>query len=206
MTASSADIPFELELEHHRTALTRYCGRLLGGPSEAEDAVQETMVRAWRRADSLQERAALRGWLHRIAANVCSDFREARKRRAVPMPPDAEPPDDDADPAQLTDRRAGAELALVVALHHLPPRQRAVLVLREVLQWRATEVAELLQTSVPSVNSALQRARATLARLDLDAADVAPAGTDPLLARHVAAFEHQDLRVLVAVLQDAAGG
>ncbi len=216
--------------EAHRAALTGYCYRMLGCGAEAEDAVQETMVRAWRNADKLKHRAALRGWLFRIAGNVCFDLLEGTQRRARPMdlgPASAadsalgaglpettwiRPIADDqvldvgADPADLAAARETLRLAFVAALQHLPPKQRAVLVLREALRWRAEEVAELLETSVASVNSALQRARATLASLDLEPAAVAPAGDGDraLLARYVEAFEAYDIERLVGLLREDA--
>jgi RNA polymerase sigma-70 factor (ECF subfamily) len=226
----------ERELEAHRRALTGYCYRMLGSGSEAEDAVQETMVRAWRNADALQEQAALKAWLYRIASNVCFDMLQTPQRRATPMDlgpasaadaalgealdswvqPIADarvlPADGAAggDPAAIAAGRETLRLAFVAALQHLPPRQRAVLILREVLRWQATEVAELLETSVASVNSALQRARATLEELDLDASAGASdvegdADQQDLLAKYVDAFERYDMTELVALLQrDAA--
>lgn len=221
------------ELETHRAALTGYCYRMLGCGAEAEDAVQETMVRAWRGVDRLQARAALRGWLFRIAGNVCFDMLDGSRRRARPMdlgPSSAadaalgaglpeetwvRPIADDrvldlnADPADLAAARETLRLAFVAALQHLPPRQRAVLVLREALRWRAEEVAELLETSVPSVNSALQRARATLASLDLEpeaagGAKTVDAEHHALLDRYVEAFEAYDIDRLVTLLRDDA--
>jgi len=185
---AAASAPIDPELETHRRGLTSYCYRMLGSGSEAEDAVQETMVRAWRAADGLEQRAALKAWLYRIASNVCFDMLAGAQRRAQPMdlgpasgadaPLGAGLPEDawiqpiadvhvlaaEADPAEVADARETLRLAFVAALQHLPARQRAVLILREVLRWPATEVAELLDTSVASVNSALQRARATLER------------------------------------------
>jgi RNA polymerase sigma-70 factor (ECF subfamily) len=221
----------EQELESHRRALTGYCYRMLGSGSEAEDAVQETMVRAWRNADRLQERAALKAWLYRIASNVCFDQLGSAQRRAQPMDLGPASPADSAlgsglpehawvqpiadarvvpattDPAALAESRETLRLAFVAALQHLPPRQRAVLILREVLRWTASEVAELLDTSVASVNSALQRARATLGELDLDEAGAADPDDEEqraLLARYVDAFERYDMTSLVALLRDDA--
>jgi RNA polymerase sigma-70 factor, ECF subfamily len=220
----------EQELESHRRALTGYCYRMLGSGSEAEDAVQETMVRAWRAADRLQERAALKSWLYRIASNVCFDMLDGSKRRALPMDmspasaadaPLGEPehswvqPIADArvlapesDPAELADSRETLRLAFVAALQHLPARQRAVLVLRDVLRWQASEVAELLETSVASVNSALQRARATLGELDLDSVSsdrtVDYGEKQALLERYVEAFERYDIASLVTLLKEDA--
>jgi RNA polymerase sigma-70 factor, ECF subfamily len=224
--------PDELELEAHRRELTGYCYRMLGSGFEAEDAVQETMVRAWRGIDGFEGRSALRSWLYRIATNVCIDMLQGPQRRARPMDlgpsstaasviPDALPetawilPVPDArvspahgDPAELAAYRESIRLAFVVALQHLPPRQRAILILREVLRWQASEVAELLDTTVASVNSALQRARATLgaAGVSIDAGQ--PAGLDggqqELLARYVDAFERYDVSAFVSLLREDA--
>jgi RNA polymerase sigma-70 factor (ECF subfamily) len=204
---------------------------MLGSGSEAEDAVQETMVRAWRAADRLEQRAALKAWLYRIASNVCFDMLQASQRRARPMDlgpasaadaalgaglpeeswvqpiADARVLPAEADPAELADARETLRLAFVAALQHLPPKQRAVLVLREVLRWQATEVAELLETSVASVNSALQRARATLESLDLDTSgppSVASEDQQELLNRYVDAFEAYDITSLVSLLHEDA--
>jgi RNA polymerase sigma-70 factor (ECF subfamily) len=230
-TAPDPSIEIERELEAHRRALTGYCYRMLGSGSEAEDAVQETMVRAWKNASKLEAQAALKSWLYRIASNVCFDMLQGPQRRAQPMDmgpssaadaalgdglpehawvqpiADARVVPTDGDPAEVAAGRETLRLAFVAALQHLPAKQRAVLILREVLRWQATEVAELLETSVASVNSALQRARATLESLDLDAAS-SPAVVDPeqqdLLARYVDAFERYDMTALVALLHEDA--
>jgi RNA polymerase sigma-70 factor (ECF subfamily) len=215
--------PIEQQLEQYRSELTGYCYRMLASPFEAEDAVQETMIRAWRGFDRFEGRAALRSWLYRIATNVCLDMLSGRERRARPMdfgPAGApvvenlnvpaevtwlQPVPDSmiADPAELTQSRETIRLAFVAALQHLPPRQRAVLILCEVLRWHATEVAELLETTVASVNSALQRARATIE--STDTRDVAPdVANRELLERYVAAFESYDLDALTSLIQEDA--
>src|SRR6476661_6156314 len=216
----------DARLEAHRVELTGYCYRILGSAFEAEDAVQETFIRAWRSFDRFEGRASFRSWLYKIATNVCFDMKGASQRRArpidlnpaqtadrplgTPLPETAwvEPmPDDRAvpsggDPADIAIARESIRLAVVAALQHLPPRQRAVLILREVLRWKADEVAELLDTSVASVNSALQRARATLAAKDLVEADPTPAQLDAdqqaLLGRYVTAFEQYDMDALTS--------
>jgi RNA polymerase sigma-70 factor (ECF subfamily) len=205
------------ELDQHRRELVAYCYRMLASPFEAEDAVQETMLRAWRGYDRFEGRSQVRSWLYRIATNVCLDMLDGRERRARPMDlgPAGEPivenlrtPDVPwlqpiPDPADEAVERDTIRLAFVAALQHLPPRQRAVLILCEVLRWQASEVAELLKTSVPSVNSALQRARATLEHTDAAAAP--PADVDAeLLARYVAAFEAYDMEALTALIQEDA--
>jgi RNA polymerase sigma-70 factor (ECF subfamily) len=234
--AAGSDAPdtgdLDARLEAHRVELTGYCYRILGSAFEAEDAVQETFIRAWRAFDRFEGRAAFRSWLYKIATNVCFDMKGASQRRARPIDinpaltadqalgtplPEAnwiEPvPDDRAiatggDPADVAVARESIRLAFVAALQHLPPRQRAVLILREVLRWRADEVAELLETSVASVNSALQRARATLATKDLVEADPTPAVLDDehqaLLGRYVAAFEQYDMDALTSLLNEDA--
>jgi RNA polymerase sigma-70 factor, ECF subfamily len=222
----------EQRLEQHRAELTGYAYRMLGSTFEAEDAVQETMVRAWKSIDRFEGRAALRSWLYRIATNVCLDALNGRQRRARPMDlgpagsaegefnagvlpeaawlepiPDSRTIAAEADPAELAASRETLRLAFVNALQHLPPRQRAVLILREVLRWQATEVAELLDTSVASVNSALQRARAQLADNDLTPdTPVDPLDDDQreLLDRYVAAFEQYDMDALTSLLQEDA--
>jgi RNA polymerase sigma-70 factor (ECF subfamily) len=210
--------PALAELEQHRSELTAYCYRMLGSPFDAEDAVQDTLVRAWRNLDRFEGRAALRSWLYRIATNVCLDMLKAGKRRARPMDlgPAQEPLFENLnerpevtwieptpDPADVTVERETIRLAFVAALQHLPPRQRAVLILSEVLRWQATEVAELLESTVASVNSALQRARATLATADLGAPDPAEVDRD-LLDRYVAAFEAYDFDALTSLIREDA--
>jgi RNA polymerase sigma-70 factor, ECF subfamily len=222
----------ELELEGHRAELTAYAYRMLGSAFEAEDAVQETLLRAWRALGDFEGRSSLRSWLYRIATNVCLDMLGGQQRRARPMDlsapqvadaallgeplpeetwilpiPDGEVLPAGGDPAVVAEARETIRLAFVAALQHLPPRQRAVLVLRDVLRWKASEVAELLETSVASVNSALQRAHATLAAADLD--DGAAAGPmdeaqRSLLSRYVDAFERYDMDALTALLRDDA--
>jgi RNA polymerase sigma-70 factor (ECF subfamily) len=221
------------DLERDRRPLTGYCYRILGSAFEADDAVQETFVRAWKKADSFEGRSAVRSWVYRIATNVCLDMLRSRRRRARPMdmgpshPADGDVgpmlaehrwvtpvPDDrvlppDGNPEELALARESIRLAFVTALQHLPARQRAVLILREVLRWRAAEVAELLDTTVASVNSALQRARATLAgRNDAGGgtppAEVMTPAQAELLARYVEAFERYDITALVVLLHDDA--
>ncbi len=216
------------DLEQHRRELTGYCYRMLGSVFDADDAVQETMVRAWRGMDGFEGRSAVRSWLYRIATNVCLDAVRGRQRRALPtdmgpsstadsslgpmLPeatwvapiPDSRVLPDDGDPAELAVARETIRLAFITALQHLPPRQRAVLILREVLRWQATEVAELLESSVASVNSALQRARATLAARDESDSRPVPADQQALLARYVDTFERYDIASLVSLLHEDA--
>jgi RNA polymerase sigma-70 factor, ECF subfamily len=217
------------DLERHRRELTAYCYRMLGSPAEAEDAVQDTMLRAWRAFERFEGRSTVRSWLYRIATNVCLDMLDGRQRRARPMDlgparsPDGpigeilpevtwiEPIPDgrilpDGDPAAVAQSRESIRLAFMAALQHLPPRQRAALILCEVLHWKASEVAELLDTSVAAVNSALQRARASL-----DAADLADAGggtlsehDHELLSRYVDAFQRYDMDALTALIHEDA--
>ena len=221
----------ELGFEQHRTELTAYCYRMLGSAFEADDAVQETLVRAWRSFDRFEGRSSLRSWLYRIASNVCFDMLRGRTRRALPidfMPvgkadghfdpplpestwvgpaPDSRVMKATGDPAEEAVERESVRLAFVAALQHLPPRQRAVLILREVLKWKADEVAELLDSTVVSVNSALQRARSTLADHDLSADSAAQpidAAQQELLARYVDAFERFDVDALVSLLHEDA--
>jgi RNA polymerase sigma-70 factor (ECF subfamily) len=217
-------------LEQYRRELTGYCYRMLGSGFEAEDAVQETMVRAWRAADGFEGRSSVRSWLYRIATNVCLDMQRGPQRRARPMDlGPATPPDpkylaatlpenawispiadtrilpEGADPAEVAVERDSIRLAFVTALQHLPARQRAVLILCEVLRWQASEVAELLDTSVPAVNSALQRARATLSTVSRDApSPISDRAEQELLERYVDAFERYDVATLVTLLHDDA--
>jgi RNA polymerase sigma-70 factor (ECF subfamily) len=222
--------PAVSELEQHRRELTAYCYRMLGSPFEAEDAVQDTLIRAWRSLDRFEGRAALRSWLYRIATNVCLDMLKGRERRARPMDlgparePDAanlralpettwlQPIPDrlvvpDGDPAEVAETRETVRLALMAALQQLPARQRAALILCEVLRWKASEAAELLDTSVASVNSALQRARATLESNDVSAAETSPSVDEAdvaLLARYVDAFERYDMDALTSLIHEDA--
>lgn len=224
------DQQLDQQLERHRAELTGYCYRMLGSAFDADDAVQETMVRAWRNIDRFEGRSALRSWLYRIATNVCLDNLRGRQRRAMPMdmspavpattPPGRQLPEatwltpipdamitpEEADPAERAVAHDSVRLAFVAALQHLPPRQRAVLILREVLCWQASEVADLLETSVASVNSLLQRARAGLASgepLDTGGGGLSDEEQD-LLARYTKAFEAYDMKALVALLHEDA--
>jgi RNA polymerase sigma-70 factor, ECF subfamily len=218
------------QLEQHRKELTGYCYRMLGSPFEAEDAVQDTFLRAWRGFERFEGRAAFRSWLYRIATNVCLDMLSGRQRRARPMDlgPAVEPAasnlntreeatwiepipmslvSDETDPAELVAERDTIRLAFVAALQHLPARQRAVLILCEVLRWKASEVAELLGTSVASVNSALQRARATLEDRHItptDAPEVMNPEQKDLLARYVDAFQRYDINALSSLIREDA--
>ena len=208
------------ELEQHRRELTAYCYRMLGSPFEAEDAVQDTLLRAWRSADRFEGRSAVRSWLYRIATNVCLDQLKSRERRARPMDlgPAGEPVVENlsersevtwiepvpADPADVVMSRETIRLAFVAALQHLPPRQRAVLILCEVLKWQASEVAELLETSVASVNSALQRARETLETRELTSGEELEQADQELLERYVKAFERYDMEALTSLIHEDA--
>ena len=219
-----------VDLELFRRELTGYCYRMLGSGLEAEDAVQETMLRAWRAGDAFEGRSSVRSWLYRIATNVCIDLQRQPQRRARPMDLQPSSPPDEAhlgpllpeatwitpiadhrvlpdhtDAAEVAELRASIRLAFMTVLQHLPPKQRAALILCDVLRWPAAEAAELLETSVASVNSALQRARATLdgqpaASLtgELDPHDAA------VVARYADAFERYDMEALAGLLRDDA--
>ncbi len=229
MTTTAQARELERELEGYRRELTGYCYRMLGSAFDAEDAVQETMVRAWRGLDRFEGRAPLKSWLYRIATNVCLDLLNGKERRIRPLElgdPGGldsplttrgeaswlEPIPDgqvvaDGDPAQLAEERETLRLAFVAALQHLPPQQRAVLILREALRWRANEVAELLETSVASVNSALQRARASLEATQItqcEQLDPLDEEQQELLERYVRAFEAYDMDALAALLHEDA--
>ena len=231
-TPAAAPAGTGADLERYRRELTAYCYRMLGSPFEAEDAVQEALLRAWRGLDRFEGRAALRSWLYRIATNVCLDMLSSTQRRARPMDlgPAGEPlaenlnalpestwiepvPDglvlrEPEDPAEVAVARDTLRLAFVAALQTLPPRQRAALILCDVLRWKAAEAAELLETSVASVNSALQRARATLSATEVG--DSGPAATDlaesdrELLERYVKAFEQYDMDALTSLIHEDA--
>ena len=218
------------ELEQYRSQLTSYCYRMLGSPFDAEDAVQDALVRAWRSRDRFEGRSALRSWLYRIATNVCLDMIKSRQRRIRPMAlgPAQEPIEKnlnvrpeatwlepipiqlvapDPDPADVAIEKESIRLALVAAMQHLPAKQRAVLILREVLRLEASEVAQLLDTTVQSVNSALQRARATLAKSNVSMTDPAPRLNDSdrvMLERYVSAYERYDLSALTALIREDA--
>ena len=222
MQTTPAAKELESQLEQYRAELTAHCYRMLASPFEAEDAVQETFIRAWRNLDKFEGRAALRSWLYKIATNVCLDMLGGRERRARPIDlgPAQEPIEANLnerseatwiqpipDPAVVAESNETTRLALVAALQHLPPKQRAVLILCEVLRWKASEVAELLDTSVASVNSALQRARATLDEQELSVTDASRSVDDAdeeLLSRYVAAFEAYDMDALVPLIQEDA--
>jgi RNA polymerase sigma-70 factor (ECF subfamily) len=216
-------------LEAHRTALTGHCYRMLGSAADADDAVQETIVRAWRSLGRFEGRASLRTWLYRIATNVCLDALSDSSRRMRPMEegpattverasldtrerthwlepiPDARALPADADPFELTALRQSIRLAFVAALQHLPPRQRASLLLADVLGWSSAEIAECIETSVAAVNSSLQRARATMAARNGTASAAALDDEQvALLERYVDAFQRYDVDGLVSLLRDDA--
>lgn len=223
-------------LEPFRRQLTAYCYRMMASPHDAEDAVQETFIRAWRGLSRLEDRSGLRPWLYRIATNVSLDMLKSRNRRVLPpsvapaatregwdashefamgtprpeatwvLPvPDSLITSTDPDPADAAVERESIRLAFIAAMQGLQPRQRAVLILRDVLRWKAEEVAALLETSTDAVNSTLRRARAALDQADLDAAPAQPRELDlELLGKYVEAFERYDVDALVALLRDDA--
>ena len=215
-------------LERYRPALTGLCYRMLGSAVDAEDAVQEAMVRAWRSLDRFEERASIKTWLYRIATNVCLDELSKRSRRERPMEegpagtvdddlqtrprthwlepiPDARAIGSDLDPFEQAALRQSIRLAFVAALQHLPPRQRAALVLSEVLGWSAAEIGDCLDLSVAAVNSALQRARATLATRNVALAERGLSDDQTaLLDRYVDAFHRYDVDALVSLLREDA--
>ncbi|MFF3441467.1 sigma-70 family RNA polymerase sigma factor [Streptosporangium sp. NPDC002721] len=231
MNDAATSESIESRLEAYRPELTGHCYRMLGSAFEAEDAVQDTLVRAWRGFDRFEGRSTLRSWLYRIATNVCLNMLAGTQLRVRPMDlgpagsgratdpgeprpdqvwvgpvPDGRVLPEGTDPANVVVERESIRLAFVAALQHLPPRQRAVLILREVLAWSAREVADLLGTSVPGVNSALQRARATIATADTTADVYDPLDDEQraLLTRYVKAFEEYDLKALTTLLHDDA--
>ncbi len=190
----------------HRAELTAYCRRMLGSSFDAEDAVQETFLRAWRASECFEGRAALRTWLYRIATNVCLDALGRNARQPVPVEELPEPvcPETEPDASDRALARERLRLAMVAAIRILPRRQRAVLVLRDVLSWQASEVAELLGTTTAAVNSALQRAHAAVGATDLDDVSEAHDGAgQELVARYLAAFADDDVDALVALSHEA---
>ncbi|WP_035957744.1 sigma-70 family RNA polymerase sigma factor [Bryobacter aggregatus] len=215
------------QLEAHRAALTGHCYRMLGSAVDAEDAVQDTMLRAWKNLDSFDGRASLRTWLYKIATNVCLDSLANTSRRYRPIEEGPcgtvhdtlsarprthwlEPVADlralpsDANPSELAILRQSIRLAFVSALQQLPPKQRAALLLTEVLGWSASEAAASLDTSIPAIHSALQRARATLASNKNAAPQPLSGDQNTLLNRYLTAFENYDIDSLVALLHEDA--
>jgi RNA polymerase sigma-70 factor, ECF subfamily len=186
----------ETVIESHRAELARYCRRMLRSDADAEDAVQETLLRAWCSAGQLREPASARSWLYRIAGNVCVDLMKRRARRPIPTDECPEPTEGAAelDPEGLLLAREDLRLALYAAVYRLPPRQRAVFLLREILCWRAAEIAEFLDMSVPAVNSALQRAHATLSRHDRESLVATEDDSrHRVVARYLSAFAADDV-------------
>ncbi len=190
----------------HRAELTAYCRRMLGSSFDAEDAVQETLLRAWRASESFERRASLRTWLYRIATNVCLDALGRAARQPVPIDelPETIDPDPEPGPSDHVLARERLRLAMLAAIGVLPRRQRAVLVLRDVLSWQASEVAELLGMTTAGVNSALQRAHAAVGATDEDdLPDACDGAGQRLLERYLAAFEDDDVDALVALSREA---
>lgn len=229
-TTGQIDPELQAAFDEHRRALTGYCYRMLGSPAEADDAVQDTFLKAWQSYDRFEGRSSIRSWLHRIAHNVCMDMHRSPQRRARPMEMgpssrtaevvlgdqldehvflqpvrDDRVLDLDGDPAEVAAARESIRLAFVAALQHLPAKQRAALILCDVLRWPAADVAELLETSLASVNSALQRARATLAqRRDEPLDTLLDPDHQSLLERYVDAFERYDIPAVVALMREDA--
>ena len=231
MSVPTAGVDLDRQLEDHRNELRSYCYRMLGSPFDADDAVQETLIRAWKAHDEFEGRSSLRSWLYRIATNVCLDMHRGDKRRATPMDlgPAREPIESNlhtrdeatwlepvpstflsapaADPAEAAIAHESVRLAFVAALQQLPPKQRAALILCEVLQWKAAEAAEMLDTTVASVNSALQRARATLESTPVQSGTPErelSADDRELLVRYVKAFEAYDIDALTHLIHEDA--
>jgi RNA polymerase sigma-70 factor, ECF subfamily len=212
LTAAQAgdERAFRRLVEPYRHALEVHCYRMLGSAQDAEDMAQEALLRAWRALERFEPRAQFQTWLYRIATNACLDELERRPRRPAPVDPFPDRPANDSasptyDPVARYAIREGMELALLRAIQELPGRQRAVLIFRDVLGWTAPEVAELLASTVASVNSALQRARGAI---ELHLPETTRSAADPaereLLNRYVAAFEHADMDGLVALLREDA--
>jgi RNA polymerase sigma-70 factor, ECF subfamily len=229
-TTGQIDPELQAAFDEHRRALTGYCYRMLGSPAEADDAVQDTFLKAWQSYDRFEGRSSIRSWLYRIAHNVCMDMHRSPQRRARPMEMgpssrtsevvlgdqleenvflqpvrDDRVLDLDGDPAEVAAARESIRLAFVAALQHLPAKQRAALILCDVLRWPAADVAELLETSLASVNSALQRARATLAQRREEPLDpLLDPDHQSLLERYVDAFERYDIPAVVALMREDA--
>lgn len=222
-----SDDDFLAQAEPYRRELLAHCYRMTGSLHDAEDLVQETFLRAWKAYDKFEGKSSVRTWLHRIATNTCLTALEGRQRRPLPTglgAPSSNPtdelveraevpwleplPDPANDPSEIVGSRESIRLAFVAALQHLSPRQRAVLVLRDVLQWRAAEVAEAIGSSTPAVNSLLQRARAQLDAVGPSEDDQLSAPESPeareQLARYIAAFEDYDIERLVTMFTDEA--
>jgi RNA polymerase sigma-70 factor (ECF subfamily) len=227
LLAESFESDFSARAEPYRRELLAHCYRMTGSLHDAEDLVQETFLRAWKAYDSFEGKSSVRTWLHRIATNTCLSALEGRQRRPLPTglgAPSSDPtaelveraevpwleplPDTSTDPSEIVGSRESVRLAFVAALQHLSPRQRAVLVLREVLQWKAAEVAGAIGTSTAAVNSLLQRARSQLEAVGPSAEDrlATPDSADAQdrLARYIAAFEAYDVDRLVELFTSEA--
>jgi RNA polymerase sigma-70 factor (ECF subfamily) len=225
--AHETDDEFLLKAEPHRRELLAHCYRMTGSLHDAEDLVQETYLRAWKAYSGFKGQSSLRTWLYRIATNTCLTALDSRQRRPLPSGlgqpssdaagelterhevPWLEPlPDESSDPSSIVGSRESVRLAFIAALQHLSPRQRAVLVLRDVLQWKAAEVADAIGTSTAAVNSLLQRARAQLDEVapaeDQGLAEPDSPETKDLLDRYIAAFEAYDIDELVKMFTDDA--